>query len=232
MELGGNAPLIVFEDADLDRAIEGTIASKFRNTGQTCVCANRIYVHDAVFDDFAAKLATRVKAMKIGAGLTGQTDLGPLISAAALTKVEHHVADAIGKGAHLILGGQRATALGPGAFYMPTILENAGPSMRLAHEETFGPVAPLFRFWNEEEVIAAANDSDTGLASYLFTRDLGRFWRVSEALEVGIVGANTGLISTEVAPFGGVKESGLGREGSKYGIEEFLETKYLCISGL
>lgn len=230
LELGGNAPFIVFDDADLDAAVVGAIASKYRNTGQTCVCANRLLVQAGVYDAFAAKLIATVKKLRVGDGLAGETDQGPLIDAAALAKVEEHVADALAKGAKIATGGRRH-ALG-GTFYEPTVLTGVTPAMMLAREETFGPVAPLFRFETEAQAIAMANDTEFGLAAYLYTRDLARSWRVSEALEYGIVGLNTGLISTEVAPFGGVKESGTGREGSKYGILEYTELKYVCVGGV
>ena len=227
LELGGNAPFIVFEDADLDAAVQGAIASKFRNTGQTCVCANRLFVHDAVYDAFAGKLVAAVSKLRVGDGLAGETDQGPLIDARALEKVEAHVADAIAKGAKVMLGGQRH-ALGR-TYYQPTVLRDASPDMRLAREETFGPVAPLFRFHDEAEAIAMANATDAGLAGYFYARDLGRSWRVAEALECGVIGINTGLVSTEVAPFGGVKESGMGREGSRHGLHDYTELKYTCI---
>ena len=230
LELGGNAPFIVFDDADLDAAVTGAIASKYRNTGQTCVCANRLLVQDGVYEAFTEKLVAAVKKLRVGDGLAGETEQGPLIDAAALAKVEEHVADATGKGAKVASGGKRH-ALG-GTFYEPTVLTGVTREMMLAKEETFGPVAPLFRFKTEAEAIAMANDTEFGLASYLYTRDLARSWRVSEALEYGIVGLNTGLISTEVAPFGGIKESGTGREGSKYGILDFTELKYICIGGV
>ncbi|MFA6823538.1 MAG: NADP-dependent succinate-semialdehyde dehydrogenase [Geobacter sp.] len=230
MELGGNAPFIVFDDADLDAAVEGAVASKYRNTGQTCVCTNRLLVQAGVYDTFAQKLATAVAAMKVGDGLKGEVQQGPLIDEASVEKVEEHIADAVAKGATIALGGKRH-ALG-GTFFQPTILCNVTPQMLVAREETFGPVAPIFKFETEAEAIQMANDTEFGLASYLYTRDIGRVWRVSEALEYGMVGINTGLVSTEVAPFGGVKESGVGREGSKYGIEEFVEVKYLCMGGL
>jgi succinate-semialdehyde dehydrogenase/glutarate-semialdehyde dehydrogenase len=230
LELGGNAPFIVFEDADLDAAVLGAIASKYRNTGQTCVCANRLLVQTGVYDAFAAKLVATVKKLRVGDGLAGETDQGPLIDAAGLAKVEEHVADALAKGAKVATGGRRH-ALG-GTFYEPTVLTGVTPAMMLAKEETFGPVAPLFRFETEAQAIAMANDTEFGLAAYLYTRDLARSWRVSEALEYGIVGLNTGIISTEVAPFGGVKESGTGREGSKYGILEYTELKYICVGGV
>ena len=230
LELGGNAPFIVFDDADLDAAVAGAIASKYRNTGQTCVCANRLLVQSGVYDAFTAKLVATVKQLRVGDGLVGETDQGPLIDAAALQKVEEHVADALAKGAKVAAGGYRH-ALG-GTFYEPTVLTGVTPAMMLAKEETFGPVAPLFRFETEAQAIAMANDTVFGLAAYLYTRDLARSWRVAEALEYGIVGLNTGIISTEVAPFGGVKESGTGREGSKYGILEYTELKYICIGGV
>ncbi len=230
MELGGNAPFLVFDDADLDAAVEGAMISKFRNTGQTCVCANRILVQDGVYDAFAAKLTEAVKALKVGAGQEEGVNQGPLIDQAALEKVEEHVADATDKGAKIALGGARHER--GGTFYQPTVLTEVTTQMKVTREETFGPVAPLFRFKTEEEGVALANDTEFGLAAYFYARDLGRVWRVGEALESGMVGINTGLISTEVAPFGGVKESGIGREGSKYGIEEFLETKYLCMGGV
>jgi succinate-semialdehyde dehydrogenase / glutarate-semialdehyde dehydrogenase len=230
LELGGNAPFLVFDDADLDAAVEGAMISKFRNTGQTCVCANRILVQDGVYDTFAEKLAAAVKKLKVGPGLEEGVSQGPLIDAAALEKVEEHVADATGKGAKVALGGARHE-LG-GTFYQPTVLTGVTTQMKVTREETFGPVAPLFRFKTEEEGVALANDTEFGLAAYFYARDMGRIWRVGEALESGMVGINTGLISTEVAPFGGVKESGIGREGSKYGIEEFLEVKYLCMGGV
>ncbi|HWN75931.1 MAG TPA: aldehyde dehydrogenase family protein, partial [Candidatus Udaeobacter sp.] len=230
LELGGNAPFIVFEDADLDAAVEGAIASKYRNTGQTCVCTNRVLVQESVYDVFAEKLVTAVKKLKPAPGLEAGASQGPLIDNAAVEKVESHIKDAVSKGAKVIAGGQRH-ALG-GRFFEPTILVNATTQMAVAREETFGPVAPLFRFRTEAEAISLANDTEFGLAAYFYGRDLARVWRVAEALEYGIVGINTGIISTEVAPFGGVKESGLGREGSKYGIEEFLEIKYLCIGGV
>ena len=229
MELGGNAPFIVFEDADLDVAVSAAIASKFRNTGQTCVCANRLLVQDDVYDEFTQRLALQIKNLRLGAGLSGPSELGPLINEQALAKVQRHVSDALAKGARVVMGGNRSNNIGPGAFYLPTILTDANESMLLAQEETFGPVAPLFRFFDEAEAIKVANDTGSGLAAYIFTRDLARTFRVTEALQTGIVGVNTGLISTEVAPFGGVKDSGLGREGSRYGIDEFLDVKYVCL---
>jgi len=230
LELGGNAPFIVFDDADLDAAVEGAIASKYRNTGQTCVCVNRIYVQDSVYDAFAAKLAESVKKLKPAPGLEAGATQGPLIDDKAVAKVEEHIQDAVSKGARVVVGGHRH-ALG-GRFFEPTVLADVAPSALMAREETFGPVAPLFRFKTEEEAIAQANATEFGLAAYFYGRDIGRVWRVAEGLESGMVGINTGLISTEVAPFGGVKESGLGREGSKYGIEEYLEVKYLCLGGI
>jgi succinate-semialdehyde dehydrogenase/glutarate-semialdehyde dehydrogenase len=230
LELGGNAPFIVFEDADLDAAVEGAMASKYRNTGQTCISSNRIYVQDSIYDKFAEKLAVSVKALKPASGLETGATQGPLIDDAALAKVESHIQDAKAKGANVIFGGKRHP-LG-GRFFEPTILTNVTASMALAKEETFGPVAPLFRFKNDDEVIAFANDTEYGLAAYFYGRDIGRVWKVAEALEYGIVGINTGMISTEVAPFGGMKESGLGREGSKYGMDDYVEMKYLCFGGI
>ncbi|MDA0367647.1 MAG: NADP-dependent succinate-semialdehyde dehydrogenase [Proteobacteria bacterium] len=230
LELGGNAPFIVFDDADLEAAVEGAIASKYRNTGQTCVCANRLLVQEGVYDQFASMLGEAVAKLRVGNGLEGVTEQGPLIDLAAVEKIEEHIADALSRGARLVSGGARH-ALG-GTFFQPTILADVTPAMLVSREETFGPLAPLYRFKSEAEAIAMANDTEFGLASYFYSRDLGRVWRVSEALEYGMVGINTGLISTEVAPFGGMKESGLGREGSKYGIEEYLETKYLCVGGI
>jgi succinate-semialdehyde dehydrogenase/glutarate-semialdehyde dehydrogenase len=230
LELGGNAPFIVFEDADLGAAVAGAIASKYRNAGQTCVCANRLFVQSKVYDSFAAKLAEAVKALKVGDGLKPDTKIGPLIDEKAVKKAEEHVADAVSNGATLVLGGKRAE--GPGTFFMPTILTGIKSDMLIMREETFGPVAPLMRFDTEAEVIKLANATEFGLAAYFYSRDIGRVWRVAEALESGIVGVNEGLISTEVAPFGGVKESGIGREGSKYGLEEYLELKYLCLGGV
>ena len=230
LELGGNAPFIVFDDADLDAAVAGVMASKYRNTGQTCVCANRIYVQDGVYDAFAAKLATSVKALKVGDGFEAGVSQGPLINDAAIAKVERLVADAVSKGAKVVTGGKRHE-LG-GTFYTPTILIDVTNDMACANEEIFGPVAPLYRFTDEADVIHKANDTPFGLAAYFYARDIGRVWRVAEALEYGIVGINEGIISTEVAPFGGIKESGLGREGGAYGIEDFLEVKYLCMGGI
>ena len=230
LELGGNAPFIVFDDADLDAAADGAIVSKYRNTGQTCVCANRFLVQDKVYDAFAAKLVERVKALKVGRGTDAGVSQGPLIDRQGLAKVEAHVQDAVAKGARIAVGGKRH-ALG-GTFFEPTVLTGVNTRMAVAREETFGPVAPLFRFHTEDEAIQIANDTEFGLAAYFYGRDIGRVWRVAEALEFGIVGINTGLISTAEAPFGGVKESGIGREGSKYGLEEFLEVKYLCMGGI
>jgi succinate-semialdehyde dehydrogenase/glutarate-semialdehyde dehydrogenase len=230
LELGGNAPFIVFDDADLDAAVQGAMASKYRNTGQTCVCANRLFVQAGVYEEFAARLVKAVAGLRVGDGLAGPTDQGPLIDARALAKVEAHVADAVGQGARIASGGRRH-ALG-GNFYEPTVLLDVTPGMRVAREETFGPVAPLIRFTDEAEAVRMANDTAAGLAAYFYTRDLARSWRVQEALEYGLVGVNTGLISTEVAPFGGVKESGIGREGSRHGIDEYTELKYVCVGGL
>ncbi|OYV35871.1 MAG: succinate-semialdehyde dehydrogenase (NADP(+)) [Rhodospirillales bacterium 20-64-7] len=230
LELGGNAPFIVFEDADLDAAVEGAMASKFRNAGQTCVCANRLYVHDKVYDAFAEKLAAAVAKLSVGNGTTPGVNQGPLINQAALAKVQSHIADAVSLGASVSAGGQRH-ALG-GNFFEPTILTNVTSSMKVAREETFGPLAPLFRFYSDAEIIALANDTEFGLASYFYSRDVGRIWRVAEALEYGIVGVNTGIISNEVAPFGGVKQSGLGREGSRHGIDDYLVTKYMALAGI
>jgi succinate-semialdehyde dehydrogenase/glutarate-semialdehyde dehydrogenase len=218
---------MVFEDADLDAAVAGAIASKFRNTGQTCVCTNRFLVQDAVYEDFAERLTAAVAALRVGDGLEEGVEQGPLIDLDAVLKVEEHIADALAKGARVLLGGGRHDR--GGTYFQPTVLAEVTPAMAVTREETFGPVAPLFRFRTEEEAIRLANDTPFGLASYFYTRDLARSWRVAEALEYGIVGINTGLVSNPAAPFGGVKESGLGREGSRYGIEEFLEVKYLCI---
>ena len=230
MELGGNAPFIVFDDADLDAAVEGAMMSKYRNTGQTCVCANRLYVQAGVYDAFLEKLKAEVEMLKVGPGLEKGVSQGPLIDMAAVEKVEEHLADALKKGARLITGGQRH-ALG-GTFYEPTIIADATQDMQVTREETFGPLAPVIRFETEEEAISLANDTEFGLAAYFYARDIGRIWRVGEGIESGIIGINTGIISTEVAPFGGVKESGIGREGSYQGIEEYVETKYLCIGGI
>jgi succinate-semialdehyde dehydrogenase/glutarate-semialdehyde dehydrogenase len=228
MELGGNAPFIVFDDADLDAAVAGAMMSKFRNNGQTCVCANRIYVQAGVYDAFAAKLAAAVDKLTVGDGLKAGTDLGPLITPKAVTKVEDHITDAVSKGATIVTGGQRHG--NGGSFFAPTVVTGVTQDMKVAQEETFGPLAPLFRFETEDEVIGYANDTIFGLACYFYARDIGRITRVQEQLEYGIVGVNTGIISTEVAPFGGVKQSGLGREGSRHGIEDYLEMKYICLS--
>lgn len=230
LELGGNAPFIVFDDADLDAAVEGAIASKYRNSGQTCVCANRLLVQAGVYEAFAQKLAAAVGKLNPAPGLEKDSTQGPLIDQAAVEKVEEHIRDAVSKGAKVALGGQRHAR--GGRFFQPTILTGVTDQMLIAREETFGPVAPLFRFETDEEAIALANATEFGLAAYFYGRDIRRVWRVAEALEYGMVGINTGMISTEVAPFGGVKESGLGREGSKYGMEEFLEVKYLCLGGM
>jgi succinate-semialdehyde dehydrogenase/glutarate-semialdehyde dehydrogenase len=230
LELGGNAPFIVFDDADLDKAVEGALASKYRNMGQTCVCANRILVQEGIYEAFAEKLAGRVAKMKVGPGTEEGVVQGPLINEAGLRKVEAHVQDALSKGASAVVGGKRH-ALGQ-TFFEPTVLVNVTRDMQVASEETFGPVAPLFRFKTEEEVVAFANDTPFGLAAYVYTRDVGRAWRMSERLEFGIVGVNEGVVATEAAPFGGVKESGLGREGSRHGVEEFLEMKYIFFGGL
>jgi len=230
LELGGNAPFIVFDDADLDAAVEGAMISKYRNAGQTCVCANRIYVQDSVYDAFAEKLAAAVSQLKVGDGTAPGVTTGPLIDGNAVAKVQRHLADATAKGAQVLAGG-KAHALG-GNFFEPTILTNVDSSMLVAREETFGPLAPLFRFSDEADVVRQANDTEFGLAAYFYARDLSRVFRVAERLEYGMVGINTGLISTEVAPFGGMKASGLGREGSKYGIEEYVEIKYLCLGGI
>jgi succinate-semialdehyde dehydrogenase/glutarate-semialdehyde dehydrogenase len=230
LELGGNAPFIVFDDADLDAAVEGAIISKYRNAGQTCVCANRLYVQAGVYDAFAEKLVEAVKKLKVGNGFEPGVLQGPLIDQAAVEKVEEHIQDAVSKGGRVLLGGKRHL-LGQ-TFFEPTVLADVTPKMKVASEETFGPVAPLFRFQTDEEALRMANDTEFGLASYFYSRDIGRIWRAAEGLECGMVGINTGLISNEVAPFGGVKQSGLGREGSHYGIEEFLDIKYLCFGGI
>ena len=230
MELGGNAPFIVFDDADLDAAVEGAMISKYRNAGQTCVCANRIYVHAKVYDAFAAKLVAAVEAMKVGDGFAEGVRIGPLIDQKAVAKVEEHIADATSKGAKILTGGKRHE-LGQSLF-QPTVIVNVTKDMAVSREETFGPLAPLFRFETEDEVVALANDTEFGLASYFYARDLGRVWRVAERLDYGMVGVNTGLISNEVAPFGGVKQSGLGREGSHHGIEDYLEMKYVNMAGI
>jgi succinate-semialdehyde dehydrogenase/glutarate-semialdehyde dehydrogenase len=230
MELGGNAPFIVFDDADVDAAVEGAIVSKYRNAGQTCVCANRLYVHARVYDEFAQKLSAAVSALRVGDGTADNVRIGPLIDERAVQKVEEHIDDATSKGARVLVGGRRHE-LGH-SFFAPTVLADVTPSMLVAREETFGPLAPLFRFETEDEVVAMANDTEFGLASYFYARDLGRVWRVAERLEYGMVGINTSLISNEVAPFGGVKQSGLGREGSHYGIEDYLVVKYMCMAGI
>jgi succinate-semialdehyde dehydrogenase / glutarate-semialdehyde dehydrogenase len=230
LELGGNAPFIVFDDADLDAAAEGAIASKYRNSGQTCVCANRFLVQEGVYEAFADKLTDKVKALKVGNGMEPGVYQGPLIEPAAVAKVEAHIADAVAKGARVVTGGKRHS-LG-GTFFEPTVLARVTPQMKVAREETFGPVAPLFPFHTEGEAIQMANDTEFGLAAYFYTKDIARAWRVSEALEYGMVAVNTGMMSNEVAPFGGMKQSGLGREGSKYGVEEYLEVKYVCMGGI
>ncbi|MDE0422953.1 MAG: NAD-dependent succinate-semialdehyde dehydrogenase [Gammaproteobacteria bacterium] len=230
MELGGNAPFIVFDDADVDAAVEGAIASKYRNTGQTCVCANRFLVQEGVYEEFATKLAAASAALRVGPGFAGGVEQGPLIDLAAVEKVEDHIRDAVEAGASVVAGGKRHT-LG-GTFFEPTVLTGVTPTMKVAREETFGPLAPLFKFESEEDAIRLANATEFGLAAYFYSRDIGRIWRVGEALEYGIVGINVGIISTEVAPFGGMKESGIGREGSHYGLDEFMEVKYLCLGGI
>ncbi|MBC7803987.1 MAG: NAD-dependent succinate-semialdehyde dehydrogenase [Candidatus Parcubacteria bacterium] len=230
LELGGNAPFIVFDDADLDAAVEGAMVSKFRNSGQTCVCANRLFVHDAVYDIFAAKLVEKVRELQVSPGTEAGAQQGPLIDAHALAKVEEHIADAQTGGAKILTGGKRHAR--GGTYFEPTVIADSTPGMKIFREETFGPVAPLFRFRSDAEVIELANRTEYGLAAYFYSRDIGRVWRVAEALEYGMVGVNSGLITTEVAPFGGVKQSGLGREGSKYGCEEFVEVKYICMGGV
>ena len=227
LELGGNAPFLVFDDADIDAAVAGAVASKFRNSGQTCVCTNRFYVQSSVHDEFVARLAQATAALKVGAGLEDGVQIGPLIDAKAVKKVEEHIADATAKGAKVETGGQRH-ALG-GTFFQPTVLSGVTSDMLICKEETFGPVAPLVRFETEEEALRLANATEFGLAGYFYARDMGRVWRVAEAMETGMIGVNTGLISTEVAPFGGIKQSGLGREGSRHGIEDYLELKYVCM---
>jgi succinate-semialdehyde dehydrogenase/glutarate-semialdehyde dehydrogenase len=228
LELGGNAPFIVFDDADLDAAVAGALLCKYRNSGQTCISANRIYVQDGIYDAFLERLAAAASGLAVGRGLDPETMVGPLIEQAAIEKVQRHVADALDRGGELVTGGE---SLG-GLFYAPTVISGVSREAAMVNEETFGPVAALARFSGEEEAIALANDTPYGLAAYFYSRDVGRIWRVSEALEYGILGINTGFISTEVAPFGGVKESGIGREGSKYGIDEWLEIKYLCMGGV
>lgn len=230
LELGGNAPFIVFDDADLNAAVEGAVASKYRNAGQTCVCANRIYVQEGVYDEFAKRLAEKVKALKVGAGIEEGVNIGPLINEDGLAKVEEHVEDALQKGAKVAIGGRRARQ--GGNFYEPTVLTGVTKDMKVAREETFGPVAPLFKFKDEAEAIRMANDTQYGLAAYFYARDMSRVWRVAEGLETGMVAVNAGILSTEVAPFGGVKESGIGREGSKYGLDEYLEIKYVLVGGV
>ena len=230
MELGGNAPFIVFDDADVDAAVEGAIASKYRNAGQTCVCANRFLVQTGVYEEFAAKLARASNALRVGPGFVGDVEQGPLIDMAAVEKVEEHIRDAVAGGATVVTGGKRHS-LG-GTFFEPTVVTGVTPAMKVAREETFGPLAPLFRFATDDEAIRMANATEFGLAAYFYSRDIGRIWRVGEALEYGIVGVNVGIISTEVAPFGGMKESGIGREGSHYGLDEFMEVKYLCMGGI
>jgi succinate-semialdehyde dehydrogenase/glutarate-semialdehyde dehydrogenase len=230
LELGGNAPFIVFDDADIDSAVEGAMASKYRNTGQTCVCANRFFVQDSVYDAFAKKLADKVSAMKVGYGLEEGVVQGPLIDMKAVEKVEEHISDALAKGARVVTGGKRHEK--GGQFFQPTVLADMTPAMKITREETFGPVAPLYRFKTEKELLDLANDTEYGLAAYFYSRDIGRVWRVAEGIEAGIVGINVGIISTEVAPFGGYKESGIGREGSHHGMEEFLEVKYLCLGDI
>ena len=230
LELGGNAPFIVFDDADIDAAVEGVLMSKYRNSGQTCVCANRIYVQDSIYDDFAARLVAKVAELKLGNGLDAGVTQGPLIDENAVRKIEQHIADALSKGGKLAIGGKRH-ALG-GSFFEPSVVLEANSDMLVATEETFGPLAPLFRFGSEDEVVAMANATQFGLAGYFYSRDLGRVWRVAEELEVGMVGINTGMIANEMAPFGGVKHSGMGREGSHYGMDDFLDIKYLCMGGI
>lgn len=230
LELGGNAPFIVFDDADLDAAVQGAMASKYRNAGQTCVCANRIYVHDAVYDAFAEKLVQAVSALQVGDGRKEGVNLGPLIDDAAVGKVQEHIDDAVAQGGRVLSGG-KSHALG-GTFFEPTIIADVTPAMKVAREETFGPLAPLFRFDSDDEVVRMANDTEFGLAAYFYSRDIGRIWRVAEQLEYGMVGINTGILSNEAAPFGGVKQSGLGREGSRYGIDDYLVMKYWCLGGI
>lgn len=230
LELGGNAPFIIFDDADIDAAVEGAVASKFRNTGQACVGANRFYVHDSIYDEFAAKLVNQVEQLQVGDGADPAVTMGPLINAEAVEKVESHIADAVSRGARVLTGGTRHS-LG-GSFFEPTVLADVTRDALVSCDETFGPLAPLFRFTGEDELLAAANDTEFGLAAYLYSRDIGRIWRVAEALEVGMVGINVGLMANEAVPFGGIKESGVGREGSSYGLEEYLEVKYLCMGGI
>jgi succinate-semialdehyde dehydrogenase/glutarate-semialdehyde dehydrogenase len=230
LELGGNAPFIVFDDADVDKAVQGAMISKYRNSGQTCVCANRIFIQDGIYEEFSQKLVAAVEDLKVGSGLDPDVQQGPLIDEAAVAKVAAHIEDALARGAELLTGG-KPHSLG-GTFFQPTVLGNVDSDMTVAADETFGPVAPLIRFSTEEEVIRIGNNTPYGLAAYFYARDVGRIFRVAEALEYGIVGVNTGLISTEMAPFGGVKQSGIGREGSRYGIDEYLEMKYVCLAGI
>lgn len=230
LELGGNAPFIVCEDADIDAAVEGAIASKYRNSGQTCVCANRIFVHDAVYDEFAEKYAAKASAMKVGDGTEEGVVLGPLITEKAVGKVENQIADAVSKGGRVLTGGKRHAK--GGSFFEPTVIADANRDMLVFREETFGPMAPLIRFHSDDEVLEMANDSEFGLASYFYSRDISRIWKLAEGLETGLVGVNAGVIATEVAPFGGYKQSGIGREGSKYGVEDYLEVKYVCMAGI
>ncbi|WP_243021154.1 NAD-dependent succinate-semialdehyde dehydrogenase [Simplicispira sedimenti] len=232
LELGGNAPFIVFDDADIDSAVEGAFASKYRNAGQTCVCSNRFYVQEGVYDQFVAKFAAKVKTAKVGNGFEEGVNQGPLIEEAALEKVQRHVDDAVAKGGQVLTGGKRLTSLGSGQFYEPTVVANATPDMLCAREETFGPFAPVFKFRTEQEAIDAANNTEFGLASYFYSRDVGRIFRVSEALEYGMVGINVGILATEHVPFGGVKQSGLGREGSHHGMDDYVEIKYLCLGDI
>jgi succinate-semialdehyde dehydrogenase/glutarate-semialdehyde dehydrogenase len=229
LELGGNAPFLVFDDADIDSAVEGAFASKYRNAGQTCVCSNRIYVQSGVYEQFIEKFAAKVKTAKVGNGFDADVNQGPLIEEAALVKVERHVADALAKGARLLVGGKRLGQLGSGQFFEPTVVADATADMLCAKEETFGPFAPVFKFHTEQEAIDAANHTEFGLASYFYSRDIGRIYRVAEALEYGMVGINVGILATEHVPFGGVKQSGLGREGSHFGMDDYVEVKYLCI---
>ena len=230
LELGGNAPFIVCEDADIDAAVEGAIASKYRNSGQTCVCANRIFVHDAVYDEFAEKYAAKASAMKVGDGTEEGVVLGPLITEKAVEKVENQIADAVSKGGRVLTGGKRHAK--GGSFFEPIVIADANRDMLVFREETFGPMAPLIRFHSDDEVLEMANDSEFGLASYFYSRNISRIWKLAEGLETGLVGVNAGVIATEVAPFGGYKQSGIGREGSKYGVEDYLEVKYVCMAGI
>eukprot|EP01037_Dinobryon_pediforme_P006831 gene6831-6905_t len=232
LELGGNAPFLVFDDADIDSAVEGAFASKYRNAGQTCVCTNRFYVQEGVYDEFVAKFAAKVKTAKVGNGFEAGVNQGPLIEEAALAKVQRHVDDALAKGGQVVAGGQRLKSLGSGQFFEPTVVANASADMLCAREETFGPFAPVFKFKTEQEAIDAANNTEFGLASYFYSRDVGRIFRVTEALEYGMVGANVGILATEHVPFGGVKQSGLGREGSHYGMDDYVEIKYLCVGDI